>query len=172
MKLNKKALFSVIFLVGIIAAIFIFSSQNGSDSSDVSSTVSRLFCKLLFSGFDEMTAEQQLLIVSGLNHFIRKAAHFTAYALLGAGSYAFFRFSGIRLGGAFFPALIFCAAYAVLDEIHQYFTPGRSFMISDMLLDTFGAAFGAVFAAAAAIIIEHIKTKIIARKKAKPRNNQ
>lgn len=168
MKFNKKAFISVVFLVGIITAIFIFSSQNGSESDGVSFSFSRIFCKLLFSEFDEMTPEQQLFIISGLNHFIRKAAHFTAYTFLGICSYTFFYFSGIRLWKAVFPpAVILCAAYAVFDELHQFFTPGRSLMITDMLLDTAGSVFGIVLAMITAIVFAHIKSNIISRRKNK-----
>lgn len=166
-KLQKKSLFPLVCLIFIMLAIFIFSAQNGSGSSRLSSSFSRLFCRLLFSGFNEMTAEQQLFLISGIHHFVRKAAHFCVYAALGFCSYSFFYFSGIRLKGIFPPAVMLCAAYAVIDEIHQFFTPGRSIKITDMLLDSVGAAFGAVIAAVAAIVILHIKSSI-AEKKLKP----
>ena len=39
--------------------------------------------------------------------------------------------------------------YAVSDEIHQYFVPGRACMLRDMLLDTCGSLAGIVAALAA-----------------------
>ncbi len=167
LKLKVRIFVSLFLLFFTMFAIFNFSAQNGNESNGLSSIFSRLFCKLLFSGFDEMTSEQQLFVVSGINHFVRKAAHFTAYAVLGFCSYTSVYLIGIRLKGVYLPAVMLCAAYAVLDEIHQYFTPGRSIKITDMLLDTVGGAFGALAAMVVGIVIVHIKTQL-KRKKYKP----
>lgn len=40
----------------------------------------------------------------------------------------------------FFTILI-CFLYAVCDEIHQYFVPGRACRVFDVLVDTAGSAF-------------------------------
>lgn len=46
-------------------------------------------------------------------------------------------------------AWIFCVAYAVSDEAHQYFVPGRSSDVRDVLADAAGAALAlAAFSAA------------------------
>lgn len=155
--LNIRSVIPLIFSVAVMIAIFNFSAQDGGSSNNVSFSFSRLFCKILFTEFDEMTAEQQLFIISGINYFVRKLAHFSAYAALGLCSYLFFYFSGIRLGGVYPPAILLCAGYAVFDEVHQLFTPGRSIKFTDMLLDTAGAAFGAAIALVAAIVVLHIK---------------
>ena len=41
-------------------------------------------------------------------------------------------------------AVILCAALAASDEFHQLFVPGRAALISDVILDTAGAALGAL----------------------------
>ena len=38
--------------------------------------------------------------------------------------------------------IIICILYAISDEIHQLFVPGRSGQVSDVLLDTLGAFTG------------------------------
>jgi VanZ family protein len=42
------------------------------------------------------------------------------------------------------PAILACAAYGALDELHQRFTPGRSVEIGDFIADAAGAAVGAL----------------------------
>ena len=152
---NKRAFIPVVFLLCTMIAIFCFSSQDGNDSNGLSQKVSRLFCRIVFTGFDELEADQQLFVISGINRVVRKAAHFSVYAVLGICAYTFFYCVGIKR--KYLPAVILCALYAVLDEVHQSFTPGRSIKLTDMLIDTSGAVFGAAFTAAAIIVIIHIK---------------
>ena len=45
-----------------------------------------------------------------------------------------------------------CAAYAVTDECHQFFVPGRSFETGDLVADTVGASIGTVLSWAWGII--------------------
>lgn len=61
--------------------------------------------------------------------------HLAAYAILG---YLFRRAAkkNIRL------TLIFCIAYALSDEFHQIFIPGRSFSGFDLIIDGAGAFLG------------------------------
>ena len=86
---------------------------------------------------------------------VRKTAHFTEYAVLGASLSINVR-DFIRLRGidAVPPAAVFAAPwlisvfYAVTDEIHQYFVPGRSCELRDMAIDACGAAVGVLAAMA------------------------
>ena len=114
-----------------------------------------------------MTPAEQLFVVTEINYFVRKLAHFTAYAVLGICAYANARLLGIKLKGYFLPAVFFCAAYAIFDEVHQYFTPGRTIKITDMIIDTSGAVVGAAAAAAATVILAHIATYLKTKKKNK-----
>ena len=69
---------------------------------------------------------------------LRKSAHLTEYAILGA---LLFR----ALGQAA-PALALGVAYAVTDELHQHFVPGRHASPLDVALDGVGVALGLVIA--------------------------
>ncbi|MBO5743146.1 MAG: VanZ family protein [Clostridia bacterium] len=42
---------------------------------------------------------------------------------------------------AFFITILICFVYAVSDEIHQFFVPGRACRILDVLIDTLGSSF-------------------------------
>ena len=77
---------------------------------------------------------------------MRKSAHFIAYLILG------FLVSHTREDEM--PAttasvwkrrgcsLLFCVAYAISDEFHQLFVPGRGPLLKDVLIDGSGAALG------------------------------
>jgi VanZ family protein len=67
---------------------------------------------------------------------VRKCGHFTEYGVL----YCLL----VRgpMAGRPYLALMLCAAYALCDEGHQIFVPGRTASLYDVALDTTGAAFG------------------------------
>ena len=68
-----------------------------------------------------------------------KLAHFSEYALLGFLAMRCFRHYVKRTDLLFLISLGFCSLYGVLDEIHQYFVPGRTSDILDWLADTVGS---------------------------------
>ena len=65
---------------------------------------------------------------------LRKAAHMTEYAILGA--------LLLRALGRELPALAIGIAYAITDEIHQHFVEGRHASPFDVALDGVGVAVG------------------------------
>jgi VanZ family protein len=65
---------------------------------------------------------------------LRKAAHMTEYAILGA--------LLLRALGRELPAFLAGVAYAVTDEIHQHFVEGRHASALDVVLDSVGVAIG------------------------------
>ena len=72
---------------------------------------------------------------------IRKCAHFSLYLCLGAlVSLTAGRRKVLSIGSA--GTMIFCFLYAVSDEIHQHFVPGRSCEFRDVMIDTSGALTG------------------------------
>lgn len=85
-----------------------------------------------------VTEETVVLLHAG----VRKLAHLTEYAVLGA--------LVLRaLAGPLRPpaqialwSVAFCAAFAALDELHQTLVPSRTGAVADVAIDTFGAALG------------------------------
>ena len=72
----------------------------------------------------------------GLLHGLtRKAAHFTNYGIL------FWLLIRGPLQGRPYTALALCVCYALLDEGHQVFVPGRTASLYDVALDSSGALF-------------------------------
>ncbi len=144
-----------ILTVGIMVAIFCFSAQGGDESLSVSESFTE---KILssFQSFRRLSEERQTEIVEGIQTIVRKTAHFSVYAMLGVSMLSAFylTFKGNLLS---LYALIGCLLYAISDEIHQYFVPGRSGEVRDVIIDTLGALLGILLV----IMIKHL----ISRKK-------
>jgi VanZ family protein len=66
---------------------------------------------------------------------IRKSAHFMEYGVL------FWLLVRGPMADRPYTALMLCVAYALLDEGHQTFVPGRSASLYDVALDSTGALF-------------------------------
>jgi VanZ family protein len=72
--------------------------------------------------------------LGGLDLVLRKTAHAAEFAVLGL--------LLARAIGHELPALVLGIAYAVTDEVHQAFVPGRQGSVWDVLLDSVGVALG------------------------------
>jgi VanZ family protein len=77
-----------------------------------------------------------------INLFIRKNAHAFEYLILSI-LIANALFVNKIKGRASLPIIMFiCLLYAVLDEFHQSFIPGRSALVNDILIDFAGSLIG------------------------------
>ncbi|MDQ0269161.1 VanZ family protein [Cytobacillus purgationiresistens] len=120
-----------------MALIFYLSHQPGTASSELSSGLTDMVV-----GIAENIIPGADINLDFLEHFIRKNAHFFAYFLLGIFVLnALRKKSGIKVSHAGW-ALFICTLYAASDEFHQYFIPGRSAEVRDVLLDSSGALTG------------------------------
>jgi VanZ family protein len=72
--------------------------------------------------------------LGGWDLLLRKVAHVTEYAVLGALLLRATRRPGL--------ALALAALYAVSDEVHQHFVEGRHAALVDVLIDSTGALVG------------------------------
>ena len=130
-----------ITLISCMSLIFYFSSQEATESKGTSSRFIKTIVKII--DFNDKLSEEEIeSICERLSVFIRKTAHFSIYALLGViFSLLLYQYKIYGMKQFLF-AILFCFLYACSDEIHQLFVPGRSGEIKDVLLDTFGGAFG------------------------------
>lgn len=121
----------LIFWIGVI---FFLSSNLGA-----SSNTSRFIRPLLIWLFPDIT-EPSLWLA---HHYVRKAAHFTAYGILGLLSLRAFTYSTPdRVKEWRFPfALLLVALVAMADEINQSFISSRTGAAGDVLLDISGGLF-------------------------------
>ena len=72
--------------------------------------------------------------LGGWDTLLRKGAHMTEYAILGA--------LLLRALGSGAPALAAGIAYAATDELHQHFVRGRHAAFLDLLIDAVGVTIG------------------------------
>lgn len=137
---KRRALFLLIPAALCMGAIFWFSAQNARASSELSGSLIAHVLTRLSPGFSSLSEAQQAARISAWQFFVRKCAHFSIYALLGV----LFCFPCTRfLRRAAFPAAWACAVlFAVTDEAHQYFVPGRSCEARDVAIDAAGALLG------------------------------
>lgn len=149
------ASFTLLFILMLV--MFFFSGQNGEQSSGVSHRVTEAVCNAAFDDFSSAPPETQEFILNGFNHYIRKLAHFTIYALMGICAYNGMLKLSPRLGLKVLAAAGICLAYAVFDEIHQLFVPERAFMLTDILIDLCGALVGMGFLRIIILVAKYIK---------------
>lgn len=117
--------------------IFYLSSQVAEQSNQLSTGITQAIMKLL--GKLAPGIEPDL---NSFNYFVRKNAHFIAYLVLGLlSSNAIGRSRPHNLRNALF-ALLLCVLYAISDEVHQLFVPGRGGQAMDVLIDSAGAVVG------------------------------
>ncbi|MEN3013577.1 MAG: VanZ family protein [Endomicrobiia bacterium] len=76
---------------------------------------------------------------------LRKIAHLIEYLILSVlvSNALFVSFNMKFLNSCLF-SFVFSVIYAISDEIHQYFVPGRHFSLLDVFIDTMGIIFGII----------------------------
>jgi VanZ family protein len=140
---SKARSFFKYWLLPVVWMAVIFSASGDTNSFQRSSRIIAPILRWLFPHLSEATISLIVLIV-------RKCAHLTEYAIL---AYLFWRALrkskrgdprpwSWREGGL---AVLLVALYAATDEFHQRFVPGREASVTDVLLDTLGAAGGIIF---------------------------
>lgn len=132
----------LLLLMNIIwmMVIFSFSAQPASESSETSMKVGTMVGKVLKPGFSDLPKEEQIQYAKRIEFPIRKLAHATEYAILGVLTSLFF-FSWKRKRYGLY-GWLWGILYAITDEFHQAFVPGRSCQMTDVAIDSLGCLFG------------------------------
>lgn len=132
----------------IMGLIFWFSAGTGDESSDLSRRVTEWLLPLIYPDYTRLSKAHAQGVFLLMHFLVRKGAHFTVFALLGAALRQFLRTFPLKK-----PALLafgLTALYAVGDECHQWFVIGRSAQPADVLIDCAGALVGVACAVAVA----------------------
>lgn len=124
--------------------IFCFSSQSAEDSSALSTSFTKQVLNTL-PIVRSLSPVQREKTVNNLHNFIRKAAHFGIYAVLGLLVFSLCKSYGVSFCTAFWYSFLSCCLYAVSDELHQLFSAGRGCRAIDVVIDTAGAVVGIFF---------------------------
>ena len=125
-----------------MALIFSFSMETAAESSESSGGFIRFLLETFDREFSDLSSADQFLKIESLSYLVRKSAHFCIFGMLGILVTSAVSTHGLSSKKTALISLGICALYAVSDEIHQYFVPGRACMLRDMLIDTCGAACG------------------------------
>ena len=132
-------------------AIFFFSSQSAEVSSQTSGPFSSVLLSLYKGIFGDVAPEDFEAVSSTMTFIVRKMAHFAVYAFLGVSASLFAMTFSLK--SRLLIAYLVCVLYAVSDEIHQYFVPGRAMRLYDIAIDSLGVLTGLALAAFAVRMI-------------------
>ena len=140
------------------AVIFSFSAQPATQSDKSSMSFTKKIVRIL--DVTNSLSEKELdTIADNLNHFVRKGAHFCAYALLSVLIYVLLKEYGFKTTHAMIFAVSLSGLYACSDEFHQTFVPGRSGEMRDVGIDTLGAFSGVLFFYLCSYVIKRIRKR-------------
>lgn len=123
-----------------MALIFSMSAQKATESDKTSGNVIKSVLSVIYPGFDGLSEESKAELISSFQFIARKTAHFSLYAVLGLLSYlAVISYRNLKFGLRTALSAAICLLYAVSDEVHQLFVPGRSGEIRDVCIDFGGS---------------------------------
>lgn len=145
--MKQKGSWIWFFLVILwMSVIFLFSAQNAEHSAAMSGGITERIVRFFHPNFDRYFPTRQEEIIGNFTFLVRKAAHFTEYAILG------FLLTGwlhsFSVPASKWPvtknktAWFIGAIYAVSDEVHQMFSDGRAPRLFDVCVDAVGVAAG------------------------------
>lgn len=144
-KLTAARVILTVLTIAAIAAIFYNSSLDADTSTEQSSPLTDWFNGIF------MRLPIPFCVTE---NFVRKAAHFTEYSILGAmlsvTYYLYFR----KKSKVFIASLCSGAIIASVDELIQLVPAGRSAQVSDVLLDCCSVIVGTLIVLAIISIIE------------------
>ncbi|MDD2973330.1 MAG: VanZ family protein [Lachnospiraceae bacterium] len=129
----------------ILMLIFIFamSAKNAEESSEESNTVTQVIVNVA-SFMDLVPSNLDEAVLDNIDNVVRELAHFTEYLVLGLT--LGMAVSGLNISmekkRRYLWLLVFAVCYAISDEIHQFYVPGRCFQIQDIIVDSLGACAG------------------------------
>ena len=137
-----KKKISILLVILWMVFIFVMSSFSSTESSNQSNFI----VNIIVSIFNIDNVNLVTLIV-------RKLAHFGEYFILGVLMSSALNTHSKNI----FIGIALCFIYAITDEIHQLFIPGRSGQILDVCIDTLGSITSIIIF----YIFKNIKNKII-----------
>lgn len=149
MNVNKKNIKYVKCIIAIICCIIIFSFSAVPATASTKQSKGLTYNVIKLLNGNKLTEKELVKLTKRVNPVIRKIAHFSIYMILAIFTYMFIEELNIksksekeRLRKNIIYTCIFCIIYAVFDEIHQIYVPGRTGKVIDVIIDTLGACTG------------------------------
>lgn len=143
--------------IAIMVGIFCFSSQKAEESQQTSEGLTKKVL-MTFESFRNLSEEQQTEIIKGIQFVVRKGAHFSVYTALGISLFSAMLLT-FKAKLLWLWAWLTAVLYAISDEVHQFFVPGRSMELRDVLIDSSGALLGILIV----VLIRKIYIKRVSR---------
>ena len=159
--MNIRLRFILLFCPAILCmvGIFLLSAQTAEQSSQTSGTVIHEVLTKISEEYVKSSPAEKKSIIESLQFFIRKGTHFSIYALLAVLFFLPFSQCTFHRSKKYFISFLCTVLYAMSDEYHQTFVPGRSGEIRDVLIDSCGALFGLLFVYLCISIFKFIRKK-------------
>lgn len=158
MKINILRIILIMLLLSTFYIIFGFSSQNGEQSGRISEKITEAILEKS-NKYNNLEEEEKEIILHKVEFIIRKMAHFSIYTVVGLLLMALLSTYNIKNKCGIVVTIIIGILYAMSDEFHQSFSPGRTPKITDVCIDTLGVILGAVLVILIKTIYKKIKTK-------------
>lgn len=138
----KKKIYGLLIIIFWLGVIFFFSNSDASASTIQTNIVINKLAELaednsFFNFIILKLTEKHSLVYS-----IRKLAHLTIFCVLQMIVFAVMRYNGKSILKSTIYSMLAVILYAIFDEIHQYFIPGRSCQVKDVFIDTIGGSVG------------------------------
>ena len=157
-RINILRIILIILLLCTFFIIFGFSSQNGEQSGGISRKVTEVILEAS-SNYNKLEEEEKEIVLHRTESIIRKIAHFSIYAVVGFLLMGLFSTYKIKDKWRIIITIVIGIFYAISDEFHQSFSPGRTPKVTDVYIDTLGILVGALIVILIRTIYKKIKTK-------------
>lgn len=152
-----KKVFPWFAVIVWMCVIFSFSAQPAKKSDKTSTGTIKKVASVISPKFRKLPKTEKNKKAEKYNHIARKTAHFSEYAVLGMLCFAALGTYCMKKKKRVLMALAISALYAVTDEMHQIFVPGRACRFFDILIDSGGALTGIIILAVIVMAIERRK---------------
>jgi VanZ family protein len=136
-KLKLNYVFSWMLVFIWMLLIFNLSAEPSNQSNHLSTGVTEKVVELIAA-----VTGQTHFNIEIFNHVIRKCAHFSIYLVLGLLVLNALRNGHKTIRFKVILTMVICILYAASDEFHQIFVSGRGPKITDVFIDSCGAALG------------------------------
>ena len=131
-----RALFLTLLIINFIV-IFIFSSQDGKESTSISQGFIYNIVKIFIKDSSKIES-----IIIAMEPIVRKLAHFSIYTLAGIWAICFLETYNINDKRKIAIGTSIGFLYACSDEFHQSFVGERAGKFIDVCIDSLGFLFG------------------------------
>lgn len=136
-QLKAGAVLSWLAVILAMGIIFMLSAQ----PAVLSDQLSRGITFVLVQAAEKLLPGKEWHVII-FDELVRKTAHFICYLVLGVVVANTLRVVGLGKAKASSLALLICLLFAISDEIHQIYVPGRGAQIQDFLADGAGTLLG------------------------------